>query len=454
MIATDENNYYLCIAEIGEREIVIPKTEYGKIIFERRQEYELAKAVIIPRNQRKIDEERILRLIQEGNNEKEIIKYIRKYIKDNSGLDGVGNNFVNSVICGCRKQKNLKLCNKFYLLIADEDHTKIIVDNIVNKSISEEETTKRLYNYIRFAFKNIDLDVRKGKRFLCIAYMVSKIKMIYLTVEEIQNLILMISKIREVYHKDIGKYLEEFYQINIQFKKLEELNSILTNYPGFEDRYKRSMEIRAWNREVYDYLKSRGVNYLVHFTNYENIESIFEYGIRSRYNMNFNGIRCKYNDDTEGVANYISTSVEFPNYLMRYGLEVKNGTRFSIIQIKIEVILEQEIQLYLNNANTRGEHPTCYYEALFSNENRSPDIPTCFTTNPQAEIKVKEYIPVKFFQNIFVQNEEMQDYVQKIAKKNEFDVSKVRLREQFYGYRKDYKQWKKEYYEYGTKDSF
>ena len=63
--------------------------------------------------------------------------------------------------------------------------------------------------------------------------------------------------------------------------------------------------------KIKNFLESRGIEYLVHFTDLENIESINEYGLLSREELKKRNLKYKYNDSKrlDKHLDYISLSI-------------------------------------------------------------------------------------------------------------------------------------------------
>ncbi len=69
-------------------------------------------------------------------------------------------------------------------------------------------------------------------------------------------------------------------------------------------------------------MKQRQIDRLYHFTQAENLENIFRYGIVPRTILDQQGIQSSYNDDYryDNCEDAVCTSIEFPNYKMFYKL--------------------------------------------------------------------------------------------------------------------------------------
>ena len=93
--------------------------------------------------------------------------------------------------------------------------------------------------------------------------------------------------------------------------------------------------------QIRDYLVSRGVRYLVHFTRLSNLASILNHGLIPVSMQQASGIKSTANDAVraEEMRDCTSFSVEFPNYILfwYYQKAFPNAT-WVILQLDINVI--------------------------------------------------------------------------------------------------------------------
>ena len=104
---------------------------------------------------------------------------------------------------------------------------------------------------------------------------------------------------------------------------------------------------------------SKKINSLVHFTPIENVNSIARYGLFSRnelekYNLNF---VCTDKKRLDGLIDYISVSVSFPNYKMFFSVrkefeerENRSVHRWAVIIIRKEALWELDCKFFFRNA--------------------------------------------------------------------------------------------------------
>lgn len=193
-------------------------------------------------------------------------------------------------------------------------------------------------------------------------------------------------------------------------------------------------------------LKERGVGKIVHFTKVDNLESIFEYGIRSVEQLDLLSIDYLNSDlyRLDGKLNGISTSISFPNYKMFYKKRMESpNTKWAVITIKPKIIIDKlDSEFYASNA-ANGMYslidaPTSNDDLLgmFCEENRDPLIPNSYTTDPQAEVLINNSIANNYF--ISVETKGNISKVKSLTRNAHIDYN---ANSQLFNARKDYKRW-------------
>lgn len=192
----------------------------------------------------------------------------------------------------------------------------------------------------------------------------------------------------------IGKNNNKLWKvINVSF---EELMAIYDDYL-----------VRKKRRQI---LKERNIAKMVHFTKVDNLESILEYGIHSIESLKLLGVNYLPSDlyRLDGKLDKISTSISYPNYKMFYKKRMEDtSVDWVVITIKPKLIIDKlDSEFYSDNAarggGCQGLAPTTNedLEGMFYTSNRSPYIPSSYTTNPQAEVLINNNISTKYFMNV------------------------------------------------------
>lgn len=171
---------------------------------------------------------------------------------------------------------------------------------------------------------------------------------------------------------------------------------------------------------------------LYHFTQADNLDNIFKYGLMPRTDLDLEGIKYAPNDANriEGHLNSISLSISWPNYKMLYLQKNKpenKGKVWAVLEINpYDVLCDENIPCayyWTNAADGRMRHfsPTqlssaeCF-EALFGDNPleipqgyheprmRRKSLYPSHPTNPQAEILAFHGIKSSSIQNIYLAN--------------------------------------------------
>ena len=172
--------------------------------------------------------------------------------------------------------------------------------------------------------------------------------------------------------------------------------------------------------EITDYLDSRNVTSFLHFSPICNLDSILENGICSRNYCDKCGIKYQHTDATryDDLKDFISLSISFPNYQMRYKKEQEMKQRFIIIEIDPSIIkkfgvderlfCDMNASISKNNRTDKTIGPNLkHLKSMFYSENiirKMRELPLHYTTDPQAEVLVKGPIPIEYFKKIHFDN--------------------------------------------------
>ena len=159
--------------------------------------------------------------------------------------------------------------------------------------------------------------------------------------------------------------------------------------------------------------KSRQIHRLCHFTHVSNLNNILKNGILSSRNIPYSQWNDK--DRVDGYTEYVCTSVELPNTYCLNNMVQKTGTNIEdwiIFKINPYIIDDTSLFCPVNAAKERGKYVSDgveAYESIFLNDGwtRNPNWISSVPSNLQAEVLIKEYIPVNqieaiiFHENFF-----------------------------------------------------
>lgn len=157
-------------------------------------------------------------------------------------------------------------------------------------------------------------------------------------------------------------------------------------------------------------LQARGIRYLTHFTNADNLENIFMFGLLSRNKLIRQNISYKCSDPNryDGSDN-ICLSVEFPNYKMFYAKRKQHQLDdWVVLWIDARVLMERKARFFTTNAAGVNALPlfgVSGFEQLFHGSSRPQDLPPKLPTDPQAEAQIEDHIPSEYIKYVFFENE-------------------------------------------------
>ena len=194
-------------------------------------------------------------------------------------------------------------------------------------------------------------------------------------------------------------------------------------------------------------LKNRSITRLVHFTPADNLESILENGMLSRNFMNQNDFGYWYTDDNrlDGKLDYISNSITFPNYKMFYKKEKQcPNTKWVVLSISSGILIDKfDTEFYRMNAAANDplkcRFEPCSNDALedmFYLEDRDPYIPLNYTTDPQAEVLIKDSVDSSYI--TCVETVCPNDMVRSLALNSGISYNPY---SELFTYRKDFARW-------------
>ena len=181
-------------------------------------------------------------------------------------------------------------------------------------------------------------------------------------------------------------------------------------------------------------VESRAIQHLVHFTQAENLPSIFREGLVSVEEARARGMNVRTNDADryDGYLNAISLSVSFPNAPMFYKIrKLHPETDWAILLIDPAVLFEKRCGFCQFNAADKripkqSEDALVEAEVLagmFDRSIRSKDsefLRPCDPTDPQAEVLVFEPIELERIRKVVFFDEEVlrcyEDVVHRVQK--------------------------------------
>ena len=227
-------------------------------------------------------------------------------------------------------------------------------------------------------------------------------------------------------------------------------NNIILSIHEYNKRIlsKHSGELRMEN-----FVNSREIEYILHFTRLVNLDSILSNGLIPIDELERMGINSEINDEYryDNCKNALCCSIGHPNYKMFYSLRMNNpDVEWCVIGIKKDILWNKDCAFCVENAASNSVTSIPIHQRkglqafmkLFDEIENKPtrntlDIPSYCPTNPQAEILVFDKINSNDILGVVFQSQQRVDeYTRRYNKNNFFHYHKA-----FFGPRKDYEHW-------------
>lgn len=162
--------------------------------------------------------------------------------------------------------------------------------------------------------------------------------------------------------------------------------------------------------EIRALVEGRRIDFLYHFTRADNLNSIFETGIRSQAALRLAGATVVINDEArwDGYPEASCLSIGFPNYKLFHVFGWNNpGTTWAVLAIQPSVLWDLDCAFFSTNAASNSmrfqprkkrSDPFALTEMFVdpcanTGTARFPGLPAYYTTDPQAEVLVFDAIP-------------------------------------------------------------
>jgi len=222
-----------------------------------------------------------------------------------------------------------------------------------------------------------------------------------------------------------------------------------------ENLFLRVSEDRS---SIIEEITKRKIKWLVHFTPAFNVSGILKYGLIPRNYLEkkplCNVIQSVFPDDyrLDHLLKSNCISVSFPNYKMFYLKRKQMGKNWSVILIDPEIITQCPCVFFHNNAASAitGDKTIQGWNKMFQDiDIESPpeslrkylQLPSYYTTNPQAEILLNSVIPPKFIRAAYVEKWPIKKLIE-LNCGNKFK-EKIWISDKYFKPRHDHWYWQK-----------
>ena len=209
------------------------------------------------------------------------------------------------------------------------------------------------------------------------------------------------------------------------------------------------------------FVRDRGIKYLLHFTPIYNLRSILRLGFVPRKFLDMPGIketiRPLFPDQfrQDGQRDCFCLSISWPNYKMFFQKRKQMLTDWVVLRINVETIIKHQCLFYKTNAASsvsRRLGPGRIEEMFYDDGIRGQlSIEKWYTTDPQAEVMSFSRISPQWINEIYVQkltkelNREFTHLRRQNLLKRDDSGNRIKVTEDktFFGPRKDFQFWKK-----------
>ena len=209
------------------------------------------------------------------------------------------------------------------------------------------------------------------------------------------------------------------------------------------------------------FVRDRGIKYLLHFTPIYNLRSILRLGFVPRKFLDMPGIkesiRPLFPDlfRQDGQRDCFCLSISWPNYKMFFQKRKQMLTDWVVLKINVETIIKHQCLFYKTNAaspKSRRQGPGRIEEMFYDDGIRGQlRIEKWYTTDPQAEVMSFSRISPQWINEIYVQkltkevNREFTHLRRQNLLKRDNSGNRIKVTEDktFFGPRKDFQFWKK-----------
>lgn len=188
-----------------------------------------------------------------------------------------------------------------------------------------------------------------------------------------------------------------------------------------EEYFKNIKFVKNPLRKMMEFIHRRDIQFVFHFTNIMNLDSILSKGLITRNQLDSN--TSQFNDFQRlDNTDAICTSISFPNYKMFYKCRDKNpDEEWCVISLDSRVLFNYDCGFFIRNAASSGfadrtsneykgvEALTRLFSQTYFSRSRNTNIirstlniPNNYTTNPQAEVLLFDSISIEDITCVYV----------------------------------------------------
>jgi len=222
------------------------------------------------------------------------------------------------------------------------------------------------------------------------------------------------------------------------------------------DKLSRKSTTDLHEEQFSAFLKERKINYLVHFTHIDNLENILKIGLIPRKYLEDELIQIKLrprfsdNQRRDGNKEANCLSVSFPNYRMFFKKSKHEQDEWAVIFFNLNLIKKHRCKFASTNLAYKDSKPIEGIEGaeqMFADLNLRErlDLPSYYTTNPQAEVLEYSVVPNLWIKEVHLySNKHMNKVVKwnkRVVKWNKNENIIIKVDRTYFSPRKDHRYW-------------
>ncbi len=236
--------------------------------------------------------------------------------------------------------------------------------------------------------------------------------------------------------------------VNSELEELqEEMRRFLLEHPSPTPKktkatIKSEKKLSKKQQEIKEYVENRGIDKLVHFTQYKNIESILRHGLKTRSDLDKLNMKYYFNDRMrlDKRENSISLSITYPNSQMLW--KYSQNEHCIILTLDPSILWEYDCAFCYTNAATTDitEAPLEILmsigalKLMFKGGHINRELGSIRKDQPtdiQAEVLVLNNIPINKIKEIYL-SPDNKNYELEIANFVKNTGIKIKINERFF----------------------
>lgn len=192
-------------------------------------------------------------------------------------------------------------------------------------------------------------------------------------------------------------------------------------------------------------LKQRNIQYLVHFTQAENLHNIFKHGLLPRTTLNANKIESHFNFKSRKYHDAIALSIEFVDYIQFNAIRYRQHNLPWVVLCIDASILKRMNCAFSILKGSPLTYGTDAFSALFNEmddqvSRKTLNLESYLPTSVQSKVLCYDRIPSEYIREVHFQTRE--DYfIYRLTIPKNAQVA-IKIDQKYFVSRHDYEYWK------------